>query len=137
MGPNGFWYLGFGVAESAPIVRPWNELLKLTISVFSPDGSRTLPAFLANLIAASFASEPELQTNTASASCMQPASRVFSTSSFESAPVQMLKYKFEQCTSVFACVWRSAISNLCGTTHDLGKTNLISDDPGELRIAVA
>lgn len=38
--------------------------------------------------------------------------------------------------SVFVCVWRSVISNLCGIIYDFGKINLISDDFGEFRIVV-
>ena len=90
IGAKGSWYLGFGVADKAPIVRPWKEPWKETISCLAPEGSRTLPAFRANLMAASLASVPELQTKTVAASCIPPDSNVFCTSSSESAPVQGL-----------------------------------------------
>ena len=90
MGPKGFWYFGFGVADKLPIVRPWKALLKLTISCCEPDGCRILPTFRANLMAASLASEPELQMKTLDASDMDPDARVFSTMSWERAPVQGL-----------------------------------------------
>ncbi len=50
----------------------------------------TLPAFRANLIAASLASVPELQTKTAEASCMEPDSTVFCMRIWERAPIQGL-----------------------------------------------
>lgn len=78
MGANGFWYFGFGVADKAPIVRPWKEFLKETTSCFVPEGSRTLPTLRANLMAASLASVPELQMKAEDASCIPPDSRVFS-----------------------------------------------------------
>ena len=90
IGPKGFWYLGFGVALRLPIVRPWKELLKLTISCCSPEGCRIFPTFRANFMAASLASLPELQMNTLEASCMEPDSRVLETRSWERAPVQGL-----------------------------------------------
>lgn len=64
MGEKGVWYFGFGVAERAPIVRPWKEWWKETNSCFAPEGSSDRPTFRANLIAASFASVPELEMNT-------------------------------------------------------------------------
>src|SRR6266700_4073777 len=63
IGENGFWYFGFGVAEREPIVLPWKELWKETNSCFAPEGSMVLPTLRANFMAASFASEPELQIN--------------------------------------------------------------------------
>ncbi len=90
IGEKGFWYFGFGVADKAPMVRPWKELLKETISCCSPDGCRTLPTLRANLMAASLASLPELQTKTLDALCMEPEACVLVTISFESSPVQGL-----------------------------------------------
>ncbi len=72
------------------MVRPWKELLKDIISCFSPDGCRVLPTFLANLMAASLASLPELHTKTLEALCMEPDSRVLVTISFDNSPVQGL-----------------------------------------------
>ena len=81
MGLKGAWYLGFGVADKLPIVRPWKERSKLTISCFVPSGLRILPTLRANLRAASLASLPELQMKTLEAWCMALAERVFSTRS--------------------------------------------------------
>ena len=55
-GSKGVRFAGWPVIESAPIVRPWNEPCRATISGFSVD-------FRAHLIAASTASVPELQKN--------------------------------------------------------------------------
>jgi hypothetical protein len=90
MGEKGAWYLGFGVADSAPIVRPWNDPSKDTISCFAPLESRDRPTFRANLIAASFASVPLLQTNTRDADDMPPLANVVSINRFDSSPVHAL-----------------------------------------------
>ncbi|KAK5635092.1 hypothetical protein RRF57_010804 [Xylaria bambusicola] len=91
MGENGSWYLGLGVADKLPMVRPWKEPWNETNSNLEPEGSTILPTLRENLIAASLASEPELQTKTDEASCMAPDSNVFSTKSPDSAPIHGLK----------------------------------------------
>jgi hypothetical protein len=90
MGEKGVWYFGFGVAERAPIVRPWKELWKETISCFAPEGSRARPVLRANLMAASLASVPELAMKTWAASRMAPDSRVRMMRSLLRAPTQAL-----------------------------------------------
>ena len=81
MGANGFWYFGFGVALKLPIVRPWKLFWKLTISCFSPEGSRVLPTLRQNLMAASLASLPELQMNAFVACDIAPEALVWVTRS--------------------------------------------------------
>ncbi len=90
MGAKGAWYFGFGVADREPIVRPWKELWKERSSCLEPEGSSTLPTLRANFMAASLASEPELQMKALETACIEPDSRVLSIMSLESSPVQGL-----------------------------------------------
>ena len=72
-GAKGFLYCSLAVRASAPIVRPWKPLEHATNSVGGrrrngrpgrpPASARTRAALRQNLIAASFASVPELQKN--------------------------------------------------------------------------
>ena len=65
-GSNPCWYFSCPVAVTVAMVRPWNEFFVATISKRSSDHvSRAY--FRAILIAASFASAPELAKNTRSA----------------------------------------------------------------------
>ncbi|KAH3669934.1 hypothetical protein OGATHE_002746 [Ogataea polymorpha] len=87
-GANGFWYLGFGVSESEPIDRPWKEFSKVINSILL--SASDLPYFLANFIAASLASVPELAMNTRDAFFILPDSRVFETNCLLNSPVHWL-----------------------------------------------
>lgn len=78
IGANGFWYLALFVALKLPIERPWKPFSKHANRYFLnsplPSASsqlfpvlaaqRSLPTFLANLIAPSLASVPEFAKNT-------------------------------------------------------------------------
>lgn len=90
MGAKGAWYLGFGVADKAPKVRPWKDPWKETISCFAPVVSRLWPTFRANLRAASLASVPELQMNAWVAVRIAPEVRVVLTSAWLNLPVCLL-----------------------------------------------
>ena len=70
-GANGSCLSGCGVADSAPIVRPWNAPSRTTIS--PPRRCRR-----ASLIAASFASAPELHRKTRAPGSKDAASRAAS-----------------------------------------------------------
>ncbi len=84
-GANGACLDSCGVADRAPYVRPWKAPWKTTTS---PRGR----ALRTSLIAASLASAPELQKNTAS-----PNERAVSRSA--SRVIGALKYRFETCIS--------------------------------------
>jgi hypothetical protein len=60
------WYFSVGVAERAPMVRPWNAPRMVTMSTRSL-AKVSFAYFRASLIAASLASVPELQKNARSA----------------------------------------------------------------------
>jgi hypothetical protein len=65
-GSNPCWYFSVGVADSAPMVRPWNAPRIVTMSTTS-EARVSFAYFRTSLIAASFASVPELQKSTRSA----------------------------------------------------------------------
>ena len=95
-GEKGVWYLGLGVAEREPKVRPWKEELKEMNSCFGEGsegdagGDRSRPTLRQNFIAASFASEPEFEMKARAAVCIPPDASVLSTRSRQIAPVQGL-----------------------------------------------
>lgn len=89
IGAKGDWYFGFGVALREPIVRPWKELWKDSISVFEA-GERVFPTFRANFIAASLASLPLLQMNVLEADDMPDVAWVSWMSCLLSWPVKGL-----------------------------------------------
>ena len=62
-GPNTVWKLSCPVAASVVIVLPWKEFTSVII-VLLPSPYLSYEYFLANLIAPSFASAPELPKNT-------------------------------------------------------------------------
>ena len=97
-GANGACLDSWGVAESAPYVRPWNAPWNTTIS---PRGRALRTSFSA----ASLASAPELQKNTA-----EPNER--STSRSASRTIGAFQYRFDTCISRAACSWTAATT--CG-----------------------
>ena len=66
-GPKFSWYLGWPVAVIAAKVRPWNELSAVMITGVPFAPSLVRACLRASLIAASFASAPELQKKARSA----------------------------------------------------------------------
>ena len=65
--PKFSWYLGWPVAVIAAKVRPWNELSAVMITGVPFAPSLVRACLRASLIAASFASAPELQKKARSA----------------------------------------------------------------------
>ena len=93
-GSNGSRFEGCPVAESAPVVRPWNEPSSATIPLF-PVASR------AYLSAASIASAPELQKN----ACAPPKR---SESRCARAGAGSVPKRFDACQSRSSCACAAA-----------------------------
>ena len=91
-GPNGVRMDSLPVSASEPIVRPWKLCSAATITGRSwPCARRT------SLIAASFASVPELVKNTRPSMPSSPTSRS------ASSTCRSCRNRFEVCVSVLAC----------------------------------